>query len=184
MTKTLMIKCASRVSQELCTAARRGQSRKRLSRNATLCNGGNWREGLSAICLGSHSTIFCGLVWTNTESAPRKTRFLPVKSFLIGRLTICKFVVRTFLACKSKENYRALAYSRRRKPSRRSRVRSHDCTVRNITSLGARLEFQSTASIPSTFELTFDAGRTLRVCHVVWRTIAELGVEFLDPQSA
>jgi len=60
--------------------------------------------------------------------------------------------------------------------------RPGDCAVRNISSLGARLELSSTAAIPSIFELTFDAGRTWRVCHVVWRTMTELGVEFSDPQ--
>ena len=63
-------------------------------------------------------------------------------------------------------------------------VRPHDCAVRNISSLGARLEFPTTTAIPSIFELTFDAGRTLRVCHVVWRTMTEIGVEFSDPQLA
>lgn len=63
-------------------------------------------------------------------------------------------------------------------------ARPYDCAVRNISSLGARLEFPTTTAIPSIFELTFDAGRTLRVCHVVWRTMTEVGVEFSDPQFA
>jgi hypothetical protein len=63
-------------------------------------------------------------------------------------------------------------------------IRPHNCVVRNISSLGARLEFATTTAIPSIFELTFDAGRTLRVCHVVWRTMTEIGVEFSDPQLA
>ena len=61
-------------------------------------------------------------------------------------------------------------------------LRPCDCTVVNLTSLGARLEFASTTAIPSIFELTFDSGRTWHVCHVVWRTTTEVGIEFADPQ--
>jgi hypothetical protein len=54
----------------------------------------------------------------------------------------------------------------------------YDCLVRDISSLGARLEFSSTAAVPDTFELTFDSGRTLRDCHVAWRTKTQVGVKF------
>ena len=56
--------------------------------------------------------------------------------------------------------------------------RAYDCTVRDISSLGARLEFRDGSMVPTLFELTFDHARTLRVCHVAWRTETELGVEF------
>jgi hypothetical protein len=56
--------------------------------------------------------------------------------------------------------------------------RAYDCTVRNISSLGARLEFSNAAMVPNIFELTFDHAKTLRVCHVAWRAGTELGVEF------
>ena len=56
--------------------------------------------------------------------------------------------------------------------------RAYDCAVRDISSLGARLEFSEAAKVPNIFELTFDHARTLRVCHVAWRTGTELGVEF------
>ena len=55
---------------------------------------------------------------------------------------------------------------------------AYDCTVRDISSLGARLEFGDTAMVPNLFELTFDHARTLRVCHVAWRSGTELGVKF------
>jgi len=54
----------------------------------------------------------------------------------------------------------------------------YQCLVRDITSLGARLEVTSTALLPSIFELTFDSARTMRACHVVWRTTRQIGVEF------
>src|SRR5262249_49192234 len=45
-----------------------------------------------------------------------------------------------------------------------------DCVVRDVSPLGARLELRDTSTLPNIFELTFDSGRTLRACHVVWRT--------------
>jgi len=56
---------------------------------------------------------------------------------------------------------------------------AYDCTVRDISSLGARIAFSGAAMMPNIFELTFDHAKTLRVCHVVWRTGTELGVEFV-----
>ena len=53
-----------------------------------------------------------------------------------------------------------------------------DCVVRDVSPLGARLELRDTSTLRNIFELTFDAGRTLRACHVVWRTPTDVGVEF------
>ena len=53
-----------------------------------------------------------------------------------------------------------------------------DCIVRDISKFGACLALISTTSIPDIFELTFDAGRTLRPCRAAWRTATEIGVEF------
>jgi hypothetical protein len=55
-----------------------------------------------------------------------------------------------------------------------------DCVVRDISSLGVRLAFVSTAYIPDNFSLTFDSARTLRACRVAWRTGTEIGVEFQE----
>jgi PilZ domain len=52
------------------------------------------------------------------------------------------------------------------------------CTVRDISTLGARLEFPTTALLPDQFELAFDVARTIRLCRVAWRTSTEVGVEF------
>jgi PilZ domain len=52
------------------------------------------------------------------------------------------------------------------------------CTVQNITSSGACLKVANTYGMPDTFELTFEHGRTRRLCRVVWRTADELGVAF------
>ena len=58
-----------------------------------------------------------------------------------------------------------------------------ECTVRDITSFGARLEFRKTAVLPYVFDLTFDSATTLRACHIVWRTPNEIGIEFSIPRK-
>jgi hypothetical protein len=55
---------------------------------------------------------------------------------------------------------------------------TYDCLVRDISTLGARLEFTTTESLPDRFELAFEMARTLRVCRVAWRTNTQVGVEF------
>ncbi len=52
------------------------------------------------------------------------------------------------------------------------------CTVQNITSVGACLTLANTYGLPPTFDLTFEQGRTRRVCRVIWRTANSLGVAF------
>jgi hypothetical protein len=55
-----------------------------------------------------------------------------------------------------------------------------DCIVQDISVHGARLVLASTASIPGTFDLSFDGARTLRPCRVVWRSPMEIGVQFQE----
>jgi hypothetical protein len=55
------------------------------------------------------------------------------------------------------------------------------CFVRDITSLGARFEFQD-APLLTVFNLTFD-GKTLRRCHLKWRIANEVGVSFQRPRK-
>jgi len=52
------------------------------------------------------------------------------------------------------------------------------CVVRNVSTAGAGLALESTRSVPDTFDLSFDGGRTLRPCRVLWRTAREIGFEF------
>ena len=52
------------------------------------------------------------------------------------------------------------------------------CIVRNISATGAALTMDSTTHVPDTFDLSFDGGRTLRPCRVLWRTAREIGLEF------
>lgn len=52
------------------------------------------------------------------------------------------------------------------------------CTIRNISETGAKLEVASVAGIPRTFDLVVD-GIAPQPCFVVWRSLKELGVQFV-----
>jgi len=54
------------------------------------------------------------------------------------------------------------------------------CTVRNLSETGARLKVASIIGIPETFQLVMDDGRKF-ACNVVWKTEAEIGVQFDQP---
>jgi len=54
-----------------------------------------------------------------------------------------------------------------------------DCIVRNASDTGARIEIANTTHLPEVVGLTFDGGRTLRECQVVWRRITETGLKFV-----
>lgn len=53
------------------------------------------------------------------------------------------------------------------------------CAVRHLTKVGARIEVPSTFDVPETFNMTFDGGRSVRPCRLVWRSFNEVIVEFL-----
>jgi methyl-accepting chemotaxis protein len=53
-----------------------------------------------------------------------------------------------------------------------------DCVVQNLTPAGARVQISSTADLPERLTMTFDSGRTLRSCRIVWRALNETGLEF------
>ena len=52
-----------------------------------------------------------------------------------------------------------------------------DCTVRNLSSAGAKLQVTSVVGIPDTFDLLLE-GSARQPCRVAWRTLKELGVQF------
>jgi hypothetical protein len=58
-----------------------------------------------------------------------------------------------------------------------------NCIVRNLSNHGACLQLPTTADLPAKFDLSFDTGRTLRNCHVVWQTLTNLGVSFEPPAA-
>lgn len=57
-----------------------------------------------------------------------------------------------------------------------------DCTVRNLSESGAKLDVTSVVGIPNSFDLQL--GEQLRPCRVAWRSLKQLGVEFQAPPAA
>ena len=55
-----------------------------------------------------------------------------------------------------------------------------DCVVRDLTTVGARIKIPNTIDLPQVFEMTFDGGRSIRSCRLVWRTSSRTGVEFSE----
>ena len=53
-----------------------------------------------------------------------------------------------------------------------------ECTVQNLSNSGACLQLSSTFDVPLEFDFSFDSFRTIRKCHVKWRTETGLGVAF------
>lgn len=59
-----------------------------------------------------------------------------------------------------------------------------DCTVKNISAAGAKLEVSNTLSIPDAFDLEVpQKGRTYRA-RMSWRDEKAIGVEFIDGEAA
>ncbi len=57
---------------------------------------------------------------------------------------------------------------------------SVDCTIRNASETGARLQVPTTVAIPDRFTLVDAHGGTRREASVVWRKSNQMGVRF-DP---
>ena len=54
-----------------------------------------------------------------------------------------------------------------------------DCVMHDLTNVGAGIEIPNTIDLPEALEMTFDGGRSIRPCRLVWRTFFRTGVEFL-----
>jgi len=52
------------------------------------------------------------------------------------------------------------------------------CTVRNLSSNGAALEFASDITLPASFMLLIEADQFIRRCHSVWRSEKRIGIAF------
>lgn len=53
-----------------------------------------------------------------------------------------------------------------------------DCTVRNLSARGARLDVVSPLGLPLCFELVIEADQFIRSCRRVWTTEHQIGVMF------
>ena len=54
-----------------------------------------------------------------------------------------------------------------------------DCTLRNVSNTGAKLEVFNAISVPDEFELRWDSNARRQNCIVVWRKLDSLGVKFV-----
>lgn len=53
-----------------------------------------------------------------------------------------------------------------------------DCTVRNISSNGARVDLASPVGLPEAFTLVIETDRFVRRCRAVWSSEQRIGVAF------
>ncbi len=53
-----------------------------------------------------------------------------------------------------------------------------DCTVRNLSDVGACLDVASPFGIPDDFELVIGEDDSQHACHVVWRSEKRIGIAF------
>jgi diguanylate cyclase (GGDEF)-like protein len=58
-----------------------------------------------------------------------------------------------------------------------------DCTVRNLSDTGARLQVESTRDLPDLFELTIGGRREQKTCKITWRSDDRIGVAFMGSQA-
>jgi len=60
-----------------------------------------------------------------------------------------------------------------------NRTNVFDCSVRNLSPAGACLEVANQIGIPDDFLLVVESDHVKQPCHVIWRTMTRLGVQFL-----
>jgi hypothetical protein len=53
-----------------------------------------------------------------------------------------------------------------------------DCTVRNISSSGARIDIANPVGVPDRFTLVIESDRFMRRCHAVWSNEQRIGLAF------
>lgn len=53
-----------------------------------------------------------------------------------------------------------------------------DCTVRNISETGARIDIANPVGVPKVFTLVIEADHFKRRCHAVWCSERQIGVAF------
>ena len=58
------------------------------------------------------------------------------------------------------------------------------CTVRDLSTQGACIDFVTAVRIPDKFVLSFDSFRSARMCRVRWREDHRVGVAFWQPEAA
>jgi hypothetical protein len=59
-----------------------------------------------------------------------------------------------------------------------------ECSVRNLSEQGARIEFTSSALLPDRFDMTVGRKQTTFRASTVWRTQAAAGVRLIDARAS
>ncbi len=65
-----------------------------------------------------------------------------------------------------------------------NKLSTFQCTVRNLSETGARLEVSNGAWLPEAFDLDIPARALRRPARVVWRQAAQAGVHFEEAAAA
>jgi hypothetical protein len=53
-----------------------------------------------------------------------------------------------------------------------------DCTVRNISPIGAGVDLDNPADLPESFTLLVESEHLMRRCHAVWHNEKRIGIAF------
>ncbi|WP_022719710.1 PilZ domain-containing protein [Rhodopseudomonas sp. B29] len=53
-----------------------------------------------------------------------------------------------------------------------------DCTVRNLSETGARIDLSDPVELPDRFLLVIESENSMRRCRPVWNTAARIGLAF------
>jgi PilZ domain len=57
-----------------------------------------------------------------------------------------------------------------------------ECTLRDISSTGARISVEDPEVVPDYFKLKVPGARELRRCRIRWRSGSDIGLEFFGPK--
>jgi hypothetical protein len=77
------------------------------------------------------------------------------------------------------QRWRALRFSRDGRDVGGARGLAIDCTIRNISPIGAALDVPDTSAIPHEITLLMVDGHLTQHCYVVWRNPSRVGVTFV-----
>ena len=88
----------------------------------------------------------------------------------------------TFVEARSTDRVRSLLRARILFNNNNSTI---DCTVKNISGTGAKIELSNTITVPGEFTLDIPAKGQLLRARIVWRDVDAIGVTFIgQPVSA
>ena len=60
-------------------------------------------------------------------------------------------------------------------------LRAFDCTIRNLTEVGAKIDIETTLGIPDEFEIFVQSTNRIAPARTIWRNDHEIGIELTGP---